>query len=96
MKQLQLLFRNEIVLEDERRMKLEYSITEKVSMTDQKTPCYGIKVTKYLDNVSESDEVAEISYSRDTVVSILKKLFQFEVTPISMVEIIDDLVTQAT
>jgi hypothetical protein len=94
MKQSQLLFSNEVVLEDERVMKLDYSLTEKVSETDQDSPYYGVRITKCLDDVVESDEVTGISTSKDTMVSFIKTLFQFEVTPITMVEVLDDLITQ--
>lgn len=90
----ELLFSNEVVLEDERVMKLDYSLTEKHLDSDQKASYYGVVVTKKLDNVIESDEVTGISTSRDAVISMIKKLFQFEVTPISMIEILDELVTQ--
>ncbi|HWT76485.1 MAG TPA: DUF6514 family protein [Mobilitalea sp.] len=92
MNKLQLLFSNEVLLEDARVMKLDYSLTEKAS-EEEKTPYYGVKITKYLENLIESDEVTGISESKDAVVSIIKKLCQFEVTPISMVEIVDDMVT---
>jgi hypothetical protein len=94
MNQLQLLFSNEVVLEDERVMKLDYSLTEKLSESDQEAQYYGVRVTKHLEDLIETDEVTGISTSRDTVVCIIKKLFQYEVTPISMVDILDDLVTQ--
>lgn len=94
MKQLQLLFSNEVLLEDARVMKLDYSLMEKNSEENQKTPYYGVKITKYLDNSIESDEISGISSSKDSMVSIIKKLCQYEVTPISMVEIVDELVTQ--
>ena len=94
MKQLQLLFSKEVLLEDARVMKLDYSLIEKNSEVDRKTCYFGVKVTKYLDNLIEADEVNGISASRDTVVSIIKKLCQYQVTPISMVEIVDELVTQ--
>jgi hypothetical protein len=94
MKQLQLLFSNEVTLEDERIMKLDYSLTEKISETDQNLPYYGVRITKSLDNLTESDEVTGISASREDAVSIIKKLCQFEVTPISMAEILDELVAQ--
>jgi hypothetical protein len=94
MKQLQLLFSNEVVLEDERIMKLDYSLTEKISELDQMTTYYGVRVTKHLDDLLEAEEVLGISNSKDDVISIIKKLCQFEVTPISMIEILDELITQ--
>ncbi|MDF2512887.1 MAG: hypothetical protein K0S04_2753 [Herbinix sp.] len=94
MKQLQLLFSNEVLLEDARVMKLDYSLTERVSETNQDAPFYGVRITKRLDESVEADEITGISTSRDVVVSIIKKLCQHEVTPISMVEIVDELVTQ--
>jgi hypothetical protein len=94
MKQVYLMYSNEVKLEDERRMKLDYSLTEKYAETDQNTPYYGIQVAKYLDDTVEKEEVTGISYSKDTVVAIIKKLLQFEVTPISMVEIVDELITE--
>lgn len=94
MKQLQLLFSNEVLLEDSRVMKLDYSLTEKRLEADQDTSYYGVKITKHLDNLIESDEVTGISTSKETVITMIRKLCQFEVTPISMVEILDDLVTQ--
>lgn len=93
MKQVQLLFCNNVLLDDAHNMKLDYSLTEKVFETDQKTPYYGAKITKYLGDTVESDEVCGISTSKDFVISIIQKLYQHEVTPISMVEIVDELVT---
>lgn len=88
-----LLFSNEVMLEDERIMKLDYSLTEKVSETNQ-APYYGVRITKFLDELVESDEISGISESRENVVSMIKKLCQFQVTPVSMAEIVDELVTQ--
>lgn len=93
MKKLELLFSNEVILEDCRKMKLDYSLTENYPEEESSEPYYGINITKYLGGAVEADEVGGISYSKDSVISILKKLFQYEVTPISMVEIIDELVT---
>ena len=94
MKQQQVLFCNEVLLEDARVMKLDYSLIEKNSEENLNTSLYGIRITKHLDNLVEADEVNGISTSRDMVVSIIKKLCQFQVSPISMVEIVDELVTQ--
>lgn len=93
MKEVKLLFSNEVRLEDDRIMKLDYSLTENRMETDENVPYYGVRITKHLDDLTESDEVCGISTSKDTVVSILKKLCRYEVTPISMVNILDDMVT---
>lgn len=94
MKQVQLIFSNNVILEDARSMKLDYSLTEKVSETNDKTPYYGVMITRYLDNTIETDEVTGLSTSRESAMSIIKKLYQFEVTPISIAEIVDELITQ--
>ncbi len=52
MKQLQLLFSNEVLLDDARVMRLDYSLTEKAS-DDQSSPYYGVRITKHLDNLVE-------------------------------------------
>ncbi len=83
----------EVMLEDERVMKLNYSLTEKVSEMD-KTPFYGVKITKFLGDLVESDEISGVTASREDALSIIRKLCQFQVTPVSMVEIVDELVTQ--
>ncbi len=90
----QLLFSNEVLLEDARVMKLDYCLTEKFSDSEPRFSYFGVNITKRLDDIMESDEISGISASRDKVISIIKKLCQFEVTPISMVEILDELVTQ--
>ncbi len=92
MEQMQLLFTSKVKLSEERVMKLDYSLIERNSELNQ--AYYGIRVTKFLDDSTESDEIPGISASRENAVSILEKLFQYEVTPISMVEIVDELVTQ--
>lgn len=92
MKQMRLLFSNEVELEDNKKMKLDYILTEVSGMGSTK-PYYGIHITKCQDDMIEADEINGISYSKEKVVSMIEKLYKYEVTPISMVEIIDDLVT---
>jgi hypothetical protein len=88
----ELLFSNEVMLEDEKVMKLDYSLTEEISKINQ-SHYYGVKITKYLDDLIESDETS-VSESWEDTVEIIKKLYLFTVTPVSMVEIVDELVTQ--
>lgn len=93
MKQVQLLYSNRVTLEDARSMQLDYCLLENLSDEDKGTPYYGIRVSKYLGNTVETDEVEGVSTSKECVVTILRKLFQFEVTPISIAEAVDELVT---
>jgi len=93
MKQLELLYSNEVCLEDERRMQLDYCLTAEYA-SGQLEPYYGIRITKRLGNLEEMEEVRGISYCKDSVKSIIKKLFQNEVTPVHLIEIVDDLITQ--
>ena len=93
MDSLNLLFSKQIWLEDKRSMILKYFLIEKIQETNV-LPLYGVQISKYDGDTIESDDVNGISHSKETVISIIKRLFQHEVTPISMVEIIDDFVTQ--
>jgi hypothetical protein len=86
------LFSNEVKLEDERVMKLDYILTEGSSETEQ-IPFYGVKIIKFLGDLEEADEIAGVSETREDAVGIIRKLYQFQVTPISMPEIVDELIT---
>ncbi len=92
----QVLCSNEVLLEEARVMKLDYYLTERISESESAFTYYGAMITKHLDDSVESYEIKGISTSRDEVVSIIKKLCQYEVTPISMVEIVDELVSEGT
>lgn len=94
MKKLKVLFSNEVALEDDRKMRLDYLLTEDYMQSDVKDPYYGIRITKYLDDFEESEEVSGISCSKKTVLSMIKKFSINVVTPIHLVELVDDLVTQ--
>jgi hypothetical protein len=104
MTQKVLLFSNEVTLEDGRMMKLDYNLTENESeeyddskhfYSESFHGCispnyYGIQITKYLEDAIETDEVSGISYNKDTAISILKKLYHNEVTPVALTGILDD------
>lgn len=92
MKKKELLFENEVTLEDDRIMRLEYNLTENFN-AENGEPYYGIQIIKHTDDNLEIEEVGGLSYSKDKVKSIIKLLFHHVVTPISMVEIIDDIIT---
>lgn len=92
MKKMNLLFSNEVALDDNRMMRLEYNLIEN-RKSDSDKPYYGIQIIKSLDGSLEIEEIMGISYSRDKVEAIARILFQHVVTPISMLEIVDDLIT---
>lgn len=92
MKNKNLLFSNEVTLDDNRMMRLEYNLTENKS-ADTEGFYYGIQIVRYLDGNTEVGEIRGISYARDKVEEIARILFKHTVTPISMAEIVDDLIT---
>lgn len=92
MRKMELLFSNEVTLYDDKKMRLEYILTENRS-PDKNQPYYGIQIIKYFDDNQEMDEVKGISYSKAKVESLTQTLFQHLVTPISLVEVVDDLIT---
>lgn len=94
MKKENLYFRNEVLLLDGRKMRLDYSMTECQDEADRSKPYYGIKITKYLEGDTETDEVCGVSYSKNIVSDMLRKMYDNKVTPISLVEILDDMITE--
>ena len=90
MKEAKVLFSNDVLLGEAGIMKLDYCLLENYSEEWQGS-YYGVRITKYMDGVTESDEVPGISTSKEKVVSILKKLYEHQVTPITLVEILDDM-----
>lgn len=89
---MKMLFSNEVTLDDNRRMRLEYNLTENRE-SDNTEPYFGIQIIKIVDDELEKEEIRGISYSKDKVELMTRILYQNVVTPISMIEIVDDLIT---
>ena len=78
--------------EDGLELILAYYITEEIcKMT--KRYMYGIKVVCDKNGILESDSTGSISYSREDVIKMCRILVNQQVTPISLVEIVDELIT---
>lgn len=92
--ELHLLFADTIILDNNREMKLEYSLTEKSSSDDENNTCYGIQIMKFLDDIVEKEIITTISYTKENVINLLKVLFQHQITPMSLVETLDHLMTE--
>lgn len=81
-----------LMTEDQRSFKLNYFLTQKQSVEEDQV-IYGVAVTKEGEGILEEEVVDNLSYQREDVESMLSILANNLVTPISMVEILDDLVT---
>lgn len=96
MEKMYVIFSNVVELDEEKIMKLDYCLTENLTETEPAIPYFGIQINKKLNGNVETEKVAGISHSKDTVMGYIKKLAQFAVTPISMVEILDDMITEGS
>jgi len=75
---------------------LDYYLVKKMHNHRRQKICYGIGVEKYLINGSgkqslEFEEVEDMSHDSDDVVNILKTLYENTVTPMSVLEVLDDI-----
>jgi hypothetical protein len=93
MKKLYLEGTKIMILENDKEVKLDYYLVEDCKERGQQVLLYGIKIVKHLENYLEMEYTDPISYSKDLVKGIVHKLWCNEVTPYSMLEIVDDLVS---
>lgn len=92
MKVFNLMGEEKVLLENEKEMKLKYYLIESSTGTNGVT-LYGIKVEKIVDEEKETEEINGVSYSKEFVTQIISTLIQYTVTPISLIEIVDEYVT---
>ena len=81
----------QLITEDGHIFKLNYFLTQKQSEDVEKS-IYGVAVTKEASGVFEEEVVDNLSYSQEDVEDILSKLSSNLVTPICLVEILDEMV----
>lgn len=72
-------------------MRLQYYVTQRVQEDGQAV--YGIEVDKLYGNDRESEEANYLSHSGKLVESLAMLLFQNKVTPMCMLQIIDERMT---
>jgi hypothetical protein len=82
-----------MILEDNREMQLDYYLVEECREYGQQTLLYGVKIVKHVEDWLETEYSDPISYSKDLVKEIIHKLWYNEVTLITMLEVVDDLVS---
>ncbi len=77
----------------EREMVLEYFIVRECR-EGKEEPFYGIEIRKTEGAQSEKEIVRGISYEKDLVEGLLDRMFRGIVTPMSLVEVVDDCMTE--
>lgn len=80
------------------RIKLEYYLIETKSNLEKKETLYGIQIVKYKKAEREIEKEVEsitgLSYSKKFVEQMIACLMDHTVTPICMLEIVDDYMTR--
>lgn len=80
------------------RIKLEYYLIETKSNLEKKETLYGIQIVKYKKAKREIEKEVEsitgLSYSKKFVEQMIACLMDHTVTPICMLEIVDDYMTR--
>lgn len=82
-----------MLLENNKELKLDYYLVEEQKSNEQNALLYGIKIVQHMENNSESEYTDPISYSKDLVKGMVHKLWYYDVTLTSMLEIVDDMVS---
>ncbi|MFV0341567.1 MAG: DUF6514 family protein [Anaerocolumna sp.] len=83
-----------IAMEDEKEVKFDYYLVEDNKGCEKNIMLYGIKIVQHMENHLVAEYSDPISYSKDLVQGMVHKLCNNEVTLASMLEIVDDLVTE--
>jgi hypothetical protein len=94
MKKLYLEGTKTLIMEDNKEVKLDYFLVEECKDRGQQVLLYGIKIVKHLESYLETEYTEPISYSRDDVKNMVHKLWKNEVTLVSMLEIVDDMISE--
>lgn len=76
-----------------RWVQIEYYLTEEAVDKYTRKPIYGISVVKRDGINVEEENSGGVSHSQDVVKDMLHTLAKGSITPMSMIEIVDDLVT---
>lgn len=88
------LIGNRIVeIEPERQMVLEYYVLEETDKDTQITT-YGTMIRKTDEGTEETEAVKGITHSKEVIHDIIGLLLEHTVTPVSMVDVIDDYITE--
>ena len=97
MKRIDLIGERNVELEDQREMVLNYYLIEEPSKANgdmnSMNFLYGIKIEKQFGGIVESEEVEALSYSKEVVLQLINTLMECTVTPMTLIEVVDELIT---
>lgn len=99
MKQLYLVGNRELLDEECRQMNLGYYLIEEERDEKANTSLYGIQITKQTVKRgsvrTEKESTPALSYSRSFVEKMIFRLMEGSVTPIALLEVVDDMVGES-
>lgn len=93
MKQYEMRGKRVVDIQPERQMSLEYYVISTKSEEDG-SEVYGASIEKTEGEKIEKEEIAAISREKGMVVELVDLMITNTVTPISMVYIVDDYITE--
>lgn len=79
-------------MEDGTWLQLEYYLTEDESESFE-DKLYGLAIIGIEGDNAEMESVEKVSYSKDIVQEMLHTLISYSVTPIGMLDIVDEMIT---
>ncbi len=96
MKQLHLVGTQVLELENKGMMNLWYYLTECKKVGNSENQYYGVQIEKKIEEQKslEVECIDYISSSKEIVLDMIHKLVKHSVTPIGMVHIVDDFITE--
>ncbi len=83
-----------ITTDDDKEVKFDYYLVEDSRGCERNIILYGIKIVQHMENHLIAEYTDPISYSKDLVQGMVHKLCRNEVTITTMLEVVDDLVTE--
>lgn len=94
MKKLYLEGTKTIKLEGGHTAELNYYLLETVKKGNKDSTLYGIQIEKKDGGDLEVESSGVISYSKEIVRQMIHKLMEHTVTPIVMLDIVEDMITE--
>jgi len=92
MRQYQLRGKRFYEIDSERVMLLEYSMIQEDSDTGE--VIFGAAIRKIQGETVETEEISGISEDRQFVLTLIDLMLEHVVTPVSMVYVVDDYITE--